>query len=67
MMWYKNQKCIGIRSKTGQKHQVTSFGGKSVEKDKVEMKSIGYHVCQMLETGSSIVDAKKEAERMMQS
>ena len=66
-MWYKNQKCIGIRSKTGQKHQVTSFGGKSVEQDKVEMKSIGYHVCKMLETGSSIVDAKKEAERMMQS
>ena len=67
VMWYKKHKSIGIRAKTGQKNQVTSFGGKSVEKDKVQMKSIGYHVCQMLETGSSVVEAKKEAERMMHS
>ena len=66
-MWYKNQKCIGIRAKTGKKNQVCSFGGMWIEKDKVEMKSIGYQVCQMLETGSSLVEAKKEAERMMHS
>ena len=66
-MWYKNQKCIGIRAKTGKKNQVLSFGSKALEKSKVEMKCIGYQVCQMLETGSSLVEAKKEAERMMHS
>ena len=66
-MWYKKLKCIGIRAKTGKKNQVTSFGGKSVEKGKVEMKSIGYQVCQMLEAGSSVAEAKKEGERLMHS
>ena len=64
-MWYKNQKCIGIRAKTGKKNQVTSFGGKSVQKGKEEMKSIGYHAIQIIETGSSLSEAKKEAERLM--
>ena len=41
VMWYKNHKCIGIRAKTGQKNQVTSFGGKAVEKSPMEMKNIG--------------------------
>ena len=67
VMWYKKHKCIGIRAKTGKKNQVTSFGGKSVEKGKVEMKSIGYQVCQMLEAGSSVAEAKKEGERLMHS
>ena len=59
VMWYKNSKCIGIRAKTGQKNQVTSFGGNAVEKSPVEIKNIGYHVCTMLEQGSSLDDAKK--------
>ena len=67
VMWYKNQKCIGIRAKTGKMNQVLSFGSKALEKSKVEMKCIGYQVCQMLETGTSLVEAKKEAERMMRS
>ena len=66
-MWYKYQKRIGIRAKTGQKNQVTSLRGRSVEKSKVQMKRIGYHVCKMLETGSSLADAKKEGERLMHS
>ena len=67
VMWYKNQKCIGIRAKTGLKNQVTSFGGKAVEKSPVEMKNIGYHVCTMLEQGSSLEEAKKEGQRLMHS
>ena len=67
VMWYKKTKCIGIRAKTGQKNQDTSFGGKSVEKSKVQMKRIGYHVCKMLETASSLGEAKKEGERLMHS
>ena len=61
----QNQKCIGIRSKTGQKHQVTSFGGKSVQKDKAEMKEIGHQAIKMIEEGSSFGEAKLEAERLM--
>ena len=67
VMWYKNQKCIGIRAKTGKKNQVTSFGGKSIETSKVEMKNIGYHVCNMLEIGNNTTEAKKEGERLMHS
>ena len=67
VMWYKKTKCIGIRAKTGQKNQVTSFGGKAVEKSPVEMKNIGYHVCTMLEQGSSLDEAKKEGQRLMHS
>ena len=66
-MWYKKQKCIGIRAKTGLKNQVLGVGGKSIEKTKVEMKSIGLHVCQMLEEGSSTFQAKKDGERLMYS
>ena len=64
-MWYKNQKCIGIRAKTGEKNQVTSFGGKSVQKGKEEMKEIGYQAIKMMEGGSSFGEAKIEAERLM--
>ena len=65
VMWYKNHKCIGIRAKTGQKNQVTSFGGKSVQKGKDEMKEIGHKAIQMIEGGSSVAEAKLEAERLM--
>ena len=65
VMWYKNQKCIGIRSKTGQKNQVTSFGGKSVQKSKDEMKDIGHQAIKLIEEGSSFGEAKLEAERLM--
>ena len=67
VMWYKNTKCIGIRLKTGQKNQVTSFGGKKIQKDKDAMKEIGYHVCQKLDEGMSLADAKKEGVRLMNS
>ena len=53
VMWYKKTKCIGIRAKTGLKNQVTSFGGKSVEKSKVQMKRIGYHGCKILDRQQS--------------
>ena len=49
------------------KFEWTADLDEAFEKSKVEMKCIGYQVCQMLETGSSIVDAKQAAERMMQS
>ena len=65
VMWYKNNRCIGIRAKTGRKNQVTSFGGKSVQKGKEEMKGIGHMAIQMIEDGSSFGEAKLEAERLM--
>ena len=66
-MWYKKTKCIGIRAKTGQKNQVTSFGGKSIQKDKDAMKEIGYQVCKLLDEGRSLADAKMEGVRLMNS
>ena len=65
--WYKKYHFIGIRSKTGKKNQVTWVGGKYVQKCKEEMKNIGYHVCKMLDEGSSLADAKKEGVRLMHS
>ena len=65
VMWYKKSNCIGIRAKTGLKNQVTSFGGKSVLKGKDEMKEIGHMAIKMIEEGSSVGEAKLEAERLM--
>ena len=66
-MWYKNSNSIGIRAKTGKCNQVLSFGGKSCEKDKEEMKDIGWQICPMLEKGSSASEAKKKVERLVNS
>ena len=54
-----------MKLKSANDEQQTLNRGKSCEKGKDQMKAIGYDVCDMLENGSPLDEAKEEAERRM--
>ena len=64
-MWYKKTFIAGLRSKTGTKPQVVSFGGVNYSnKAKEDMMDIGYKMCKELERGASYASVKAEGIRL---
>ena len=58
LMYYKNNHCVGVRQKTGDKRQVVSFGGAKCTKSKDDLYDIGYKVIDMLVQGNSHAECK---------
>ena len=63
VLWYKNTRSIGIRSKLGSKPQVFSFGGMRHTKSEAQMRAKGDDLVQSLSGGFiSESEAKEEAD-----
>jgi len=65
LMWYKKSRSIGIRQKYGSCRQIMSFGGMRHEVPEARMREFGKEVVRMLDKGSTVAKAKREAKKLM--
>ena len=60
IMWYKNNKTIGIRAKWGAKPQVLSFGGSKCKRTEALMREHAKVIIQDLASGISVASCKQK-------
>jgi hypothetical protein len=65
VMWYRRNKCIGLRQKFAAKRQVLSFGGTRCTLTERVMRKIALEVVELLNKGGTVARAKALAVLLM--